>query len=302
MDITLPGEGGRSSRYRLVGQPAQPVDRRQVFAHRLCRRACRRRSACHDRSVVEAGGRLGRDDGVPPSSVAARLPHRRGDGHLAARHGFRLGERQGTDPPLDRRGAHRALAPISPRAPAPTIWQPARARTLDDVIAAYEEQFGFIEGLGGKAIMMASRALAAVAKGPDDYVNVYDRILGQASGKVILHWLGDMFDPALEGLLGQPRFRDGARHGRRHHRTPCRQGRGDQDIAARRRQGNRAQEPAAGRRAHVHRRRLQLSRTDRRRRRTGTRTRCSAFSTPSRRSPMQRWRSSPRATAPAMTR
>ncbi|RUV48688.1 DUF993 family protein, partial [Mesorhizobium sp. M5C.F.Ca.IN.020.14.1.1] len=83
---------------------------------------------------------------------------------------------------------------------------PGTARTLDDVIAAYEEQFGFIEGLGGKAIMMASRALAAVAKGPDDYISVYDRILSQSSGKVILHWLGDMFDPALKGYWGSPDF------------------------------------------------------------------------------------------------
>jgi hypothetical protein len=79
---------------------------------------------------------------------------------------------------------------------------PAAARSLDDVIAAYEEQFGFIEGQGGKAIMMASRALARVARGADDYAHVYDRILSQASGKVILHWLGDMFDPALKGYWG----------------------------------------------------------------------------------------------------
>jgi hypothetical protein len=83
---------------------------------------------------------------------------------------------------------------------------PASARTIDDVIGAYEEQFAFIEGEGGKAIMMASRALAAVAKGPDDYIKVYERILGQASGKVILHWLGDMFDPALTGYWGGESF------------------------------------------------------------------------------------------------
>ncbi|WP_292274276.1 dihydrodipicolinate synthase family protein, partial [Mesorhizobium sp.] len=83
---------------------------------------------------------------------------------------------------------------------------PAAARTLDDVIRAYEEQFAFIEGEGGKAIMMASRALAAAAKGPDDYARVYDRILSQASGKVILHWLGDMFDPALKGYWGSNDF------------------------------------------------------------------------------------------------
>ena len=83
---------------------------------------------------------------------------------------------------------------------------PAMARTLDDVVGAYEEQFSFVEGEGGKAIMMASRALAAVARGPDDYARVYDRILGQASGKVILHWLGDMFDPALKGYWGSEDF------------------------------------------------------------------------------------------------
>ena len=83
---------------------------------------------------------------------------------------------------------------------------PAAARTLHDVIGAYEEQFAFIEGQGGKAIMMASRALAAVARGPDDYAAVYDRILSQASGKVILHWLGDMFDPALKGYWGSGDF------------------------------------------------------------------------------------------------
>ncbi|MBN9274035.1 MAG: DUF993 family protein, partial [Mesorhizobium sp.] len=83
---------------------------------------------------------------------------------------------------------------------------PAAARSLDDVIAAYEEQFDFIEGQGGKAIMMASRALARAAKGAEDYARVYDRILEQASGKVILHWLGDMFDPQLKGYWGAADF------------------------------------------------------------------------------------------------
>jgi len=85
----------------------------------------------------------------------------------------------------------------------------AGARSLDDVISAYEEQFDFIEGQGGRAIMMASRALARVARGADDYAHVYERILSQASGKVILHWLGDMFDPALKGYWGSDDF-DGA--------------------------------------------------------------------------------------------
>jgi hypothetical protein len=83
---------------------------------------------------------------------------------------------------------------------------PGASVTLDDVIAADEEQFGFIEGQGGRAIMMASRALASCARSADDYERVYDRILSQASNRVILHWLGDMFDPALKGYWGSDDF------------------------------------------------------------------------------------------------
>jgi len=73
---------------------------------------------------------------------------------------------------------------------------------IDDVVAAYEEQVGAIEALGGRIILMASRALAAAARSPDDYARVYDRILGQVRAPVIIHWLGDMFDPALRGYWG----------------------------------------------------------------------------------------------------
>jgi hypothetical protein len=59
-----------------------------------------------------------------------------------------------------------------------------------------------IERLGGRLIVMASRALARVAKSPADYERVYDRVLSQAKQPVILHWLGDMFDPALKGYWG----------------------------------------------------------------------------------------------------
>ncbi|MEY4711870.1 MAG: hypothetical protein RIS88_1320 [Pseudomonadota bacterium] len=75
-------------------------------------------------------------------------------------------------------------------------------RSIDDVIRAYEEQMAAIEALGGRLIIMASRALARVAKSPADYEQVYDRVLRQARQPVILHWLGDMFDPALAGYWG----------------------------------------------------------------------------------------------------
>jgi hypothetical protein len=80
---------------------------------------------------------------------------------------------------------------------------PENAKSIDDVIRAYEEQVEAIEQLGGRIILMASRALARVAQSPDDYHRVYDRILSQVKQPVIIHWLGDMFDPALAGYWGR---------------------------------------------------------------------------------------------------
>jgi uncharacterized protein DUF993 len=78
-----------------------------------------------------------------------------------------------------------------------------RVFSISDIVSAYEEQCGAIEKLGGRIILMASRALAASAKSPDDYARVYDRILSQVKEPVIIHWLGEMFDPALEGYWGK---------------------------------------------------------------------------------------------------
>jgi hypothetical protein len=74
---------------------------------------------------------------------------------------------------------------------------------IEEIISAYEEQCSAIEKLGGRIILMASRALAASAKSPDDYAKVYERILGQVKEPVIIHWLGEMFDPALDGYWGK---------------------------------------------------------------------------------------------------
>ena len=73
---------------------------------------------------------------------------------------------------------------------------------IERVIAAYEEQCAAVEKLGGRIVLMASRALAACAKSPDDYARVYDRVLAQVREPVIIHWLGEMFDPALVGYWG----------------------------------------------------------------------------------------------------
>ncbi|MBZ9775837.1 dihydrodipicolinate synthase family protein [Mesorhizobium sp. CO1-1-8] len=205
MDISLPGEGGGSTRYTLVGEPVQPM-----VGARFSRIAY---AAAH---VV--ADPLAMTD--PWSRPAVDWDRTMAFRHHLWRLGFRIAEAMDTSQrgmgfdwanaqELIRRSIAEARtvdgADLASGAGTDHL-APAAARTLNDVITAYERQFAFIEGLGGKAIMMASRALAAVAKGPDDYVSVYDRILSQSSGRVILHWLGDMFDPALRGYWGSENF------------------------------------------------------------------------------------------------
>ncbi|MCP3785532.1 dihydrodipicolinate synthase family protein [Micromonospora sp. A3M-1-15] len=74
--------------------------------------------------------------------------------------------------------------------------------TLDEVVGAYVEQVAFVQECGATAVVMASRQLAARATGPDDYLRVYEQVLRETSTPVVLHWLGDMFDPALAGYWG----------------------------------------------------------------------------------------------------
>jgi Protein of unknown function (DUF993) len=76
------------------------------------------------------------------------------------------------------------------------------ARDLDAVIAAYTEQLAAVRGTGAGAVLMASRELARVARGSEDYHKVYSEVLAQTDRPVILHWLGEMFDPALGGYWG----------------------------------------------------------------------------------------------------
>src|ERR1700687_5158511 len=79
---------------------------------------------------------------------------------------------------------------------------PEDAKTIDDVIRAYEEQVAAVEKAGGRIILMASRALAKIGRNADDYGKVYNRVLSQVREPVIIHWLGDMFDPALANYWG----------------------------------------------------------------------------------------------------
>ncbi len=97
---------------------------------------------------------------------------------LAREHGARIASGAGTD---------QLLAP---------------AGSLEEVTRAYLEQVEFVEAAGSQAIMMASRQLAATARSAEDYLQVYSSVLTQASRPVILHWLGEMFDPQLSSYWG----------------------------------------------------------------------------------------------------
>ncbi|WP_407552998.1 dihydrodipicolinate synthase family protein [Streptomyces sp. Pv4-95] len=104
---------------------------------------------------------------------------------------------------LIRRSAAEARAVGGPLAcGVGTDQLPPGKAALADIRGAYEEQLGLVEDVGGQPILMASRQLAAAARGPADYRELYGHLLRQARRPVILHWLGPMFDPALEGYWG----------------------------------------------------------------------------------------------------
>ena len=79
---------------------------------------------------------------------------------------------------------------------------PAGPATLAKIVRAYREQCEFVASHGARVVVMASRALAATARSADDYVRVYEEVVADAPQPVILHWLGDQFDPALAGYWG----------------------------------------------------------------------------------------------------
>ncbi|HEY6875213.1 MAG TPA: dihydrodipicolinate synthase family protein [Candidatus Dormibacteraeota bacterium] len=80
--------------------------------------------------------------------------------------------------------------------------KPGSARSLDEIEAAYDEQCEFVEKVGGQVVVMASRELARIARGPEDYARVYSHVLSQLREPALIHWLGEAFDPALAGYWG----------------------------------------------------------------------------------------------------
>ncbi|MEU4192835.1 dihydrodipicolinate synthase family protein [Kribbella sp. NPDC026611] len=201
MELRLPAQG-RLETYQLVGEPVahgtySPAAARVAFA------------AAH--VVADPLG-----DNSPGASAVIDWEHT-----LAFRHhlwslGLSVAEAMDTAQRgmgLDWAATQELILRSAAEAPdgriavgAGTDQLAAGNHSLEAVVEAYEEQFAVAEAAGAQPIMMASRALCAAAQSPDDYRKVYDRILTQSTRPVILHWLGPMFDPALEGYWGSDSF------------------------------------------------------------------------------------------------
>ena len=203
MDLQLPDENGRLSPYRLTGTPIRTADFSRDFNRVVF-------SAAH----VVANPWTASDPSGPASiDWEATMAFRR---HL---HDLGLGIAEAMDTAqrgmgLDWPGALELIRRTRQEVPDALVFNgagtdhlsPNDARSLDDVRRAYREQIEAIQKLGGRIILMASRALAKLAKGPQDYIDIYRDALAACDEPVVLHWLGDMFDPALAGYWGAAGF------------------------------------------------------------------------------------------------
>lgn len=201
--LSLPVPGGGLAPYTLTGIPVAPVQRRAAEFPRVAF------AAAH----VVADPLAEHDPWLAPAidwdrTLAFR--HRLWDLGLGVAEAMDTAQRgMGLGWPEARELIRRALAEARSRDDALIACgagtdhlEPGAGVTLDDVLRAYEEQFEAIEAEGGRVILMASRALVRAARSPDDYARVYARVLEGAAQPVILHWLGEMFDPALAGYWG----------------------------------------------------------------------------------------------------
>ena len=201
MKIKLPTEDGSTETYKLKGDPLPIVKPRTAF----------NRVAFAAAHVVANPYSANDPSGTPDLDWTATLAYR----NYLLDMGFGIAEAMdtsqrgmGLDWPSALELITQSLAHAGKRAGmiysgcGTDHLDPKNAKSLDDVVKAYLEQLEAIQRIGGRIIMMASRALVKVAKSPDDYVKVYSRVLSEADHPVILHWLGEMFDPALKGYWG----------------------------------------------------------------------------------------------------
>lgn len=205
MKISLPDSEGRRTDYVLR---AHPLPEAPLPAGAVRTVYCAAHVVADPFSAADPSGRAAID-------WDATMAFRR---HLA---GLGLGIAEAMDTAqrgmgLDWGGAHELIARTRAEVPDAMVangcgtdqLDPAQARRLEDVTRAYLDQVEAIQRLDARIVLMASRALARVARSPEDYAQVYGRVLEACDHPVILHWLGEMFDPALAGYWGAARFED----------------------------------------------------------------------------------------------
>jgi len=202
MQIRLPQPDGRVAAYELKASPIRPKGASPAFNRTVY-------AAAH--VVIDPSATLDPWDASPQVDWDTTLAFRE---HLY-KLGFKVAEAMdtaqrgmGVDWPVAReliqRSVRHARSVGGDLACGVGTDQlvPGPATTLAEVEAAYREQLAVVEAEGGRVILMASRAMARCAQGPDDYLALYGRLLRDVSKPVILHWLGEMFDPALRGYWG----------------------------------------------------------------------------------------------------
>ncbi|WP_188822709.1 dihydrodipicolinate synthase family protein [Brucella endophytica] len=201
-DIRLPVESGSIENYRLQGTPIPFEQRKSSDFNRVAF------AAAH----VVADPLAGNDPWLTPAidwDATLRFRHRLWDLGLGVAEAMDTAQRgMGLAWPEARELIARSLREAASRDDAliacgvGTDHLEGTGHDLQRIIGAYHEQLDFVQGHGGRVILMASRALAATARSPEDYLETYARVLSKADGKVIIHWLGEMFDPALAGYWG----------------------------------------------------------------------------------------------------
>jgi len=202
--MLLPTYDGTLEDYRLSGEPltprapAVPLTRTAFAAAHVISDPLAERDPWQGRPAVDWDATLGFRHGLWDQGLGLA------EAMDTAQRGMGVDWETAKDL-IQRTMAEAKAHPLKPRVACGAGTDHVPPEALDSVpaiIAAYETQMEAIEAAGGQIILMATRALPAIGAGPQDYAHVYDHLIAKAARPVILHWLGDMFDPALTGYWG----------------------------------------------------------------------------------------------------
>ncbi|WP_416797551.1 dihydrodipicolinate synthase family protein [Ciceribacter azotifigens] len=202
--ISLPTEDCRIEDYTLTGTPltprapSRPLTRTAFAAAHVVSDPLRERNPWDTRPAVDWEATLAFRQGLWNQGLGLA------EAMDTAQRGMGV-DWQTARELIERTMASARSHPMKPRVACGAGTDHAAPQDLRDagaILAAYEHQAEAIEVAGGQLILMASRAFPAMGAGPEVYRSVYRQLIDGAAAPVILHWLGDMFDPALKGYWG----------------------------------------------------------------------------------------------------